>query len=362
MHYQMSLIPELSTQDSPYPKHWPTLSLIIPACNEEEHIEEAILKVLAIDYPHYQVIAINDRSTDQTGVILDKIAASYPHLKVIHISTLPSGWLGKLHALHVGTQQATGEYLIYADADIHFHPQFFKETLAYVEQHQLDYLSATPFFKGQSWVLRSLIFAFTSLFLATTQVGNVNRDRKGAFAGIGVFQLIRRSFFEKTPGWPWLKLEIGDDMATALMCHHHQAKARFLRATDRLTLTWYSSPLDLIKGLEKNIFPVGMRFSLIRTFLISLCFLLLAFSPLYLIYLGHWIMGSCFIGLRIFLNLSAPSMGIRWYERIGAPYFSLVLIGALARSAWKTIQQGGIYWRGTFYSTKELKEGQRLKW
>ena len=127
MHYQMSLIPELSDQNSPQLTDWPFVSIIIPACNEEENVRAALCKVLTLDYPNYQVIAVNDRSTDQTGAILDELADSYSQLEVIHISTLPEGWLGKVHALHVGTQQARGEYLIYADADIHFHPHFFKK-------------------------------------------------------------------------------------------------------------------------------------------------------------------------------------------------------------------------------------------
>ena len=362
MHFQMRLIPELSDHVLEPPKKWPSFSLIIPACNEEDTIQTVIIKALEIDYPTYKVIAINDRSTDRTGLILDQLAASYPHLDVVHISTLPKGWLGKLHALHVGTQNADGDYLIYADADVHFHPQFFKKALAYAHHNQLDYLSAIPLFKGKSWLLQALVFAFTSLFLATTRVGSVNQDRKGAFAGVGVFQLIRRSFFEKTPGWTWLKLEIGDDMANALMCHNHGARARFLRATDLLSLTWYPSVSELLKGLEKNSFPVGMRFSIVRTCLVSTVIFLFATSPLWLMYVGEWKIGGSFLITQFLCNLSAPSIGIRWYERIFAPYFSLLLLVAVVRSMWKTLKQKGIIWRGTFYSIEELKEGQRLKW
>ena len=151
-------------------------------------------------------------------------------------------------------------------------------------------------------------------------------------------------------------------MANAFMCHQHGARARFLRATDLLSLTWYPSSFALIKGLEKNAFPVGMRFSLIRTLLTSLVIFLFTFSPFVLMSLNAWKLGVLFLVLQVICNLSAPAMGIRWYERVGAPYISVLLIAALIRSAWKTLKQGGIYWRGTFYATSELKEGQRLKW
>lgn len=359
---QIRLVPELSTLNTPLIKSFPKISFIIPACNEEETIRAALLKVLNIDYPTYQVIVVNDRSTDRTGQILDELQRDYPILEVIHISELPAGWLGKLHALQVGTESASGEYLVYADADVHFHPQFFKNTISYAQQLRLDYLSAIPHFEARSWVLRALIFAFTSLFLATTRVGSVNREREGAFAGIGVFQLIRRSFFEKTLGWRWLKLEIGDDMATALMCHQHGARARFLRATDQLSLTWYPSVSALLAGLEKNSFPVGMRFSVLRTIIASAVILLFAISPLWLISQGEGALGWLFLTLQVTFNVCSPSTGSRWHERICAPYISLLLIIALCRSAWKTLRQGGIFWRGTFYSTQSLKAGQRLKW
>ena len=157
---------------------------------------------------------VNERPTDQTGVIIEHIVKVHPNLQVVHIDELPSGWLGKLNALHGGTELADGEYLIYAAGDVHFHAQFFKNAVAYAEHHKLDYLSAIPCFHGESWSLRSLIFAFSLLYLHDTF-----RARESGF-GVGVFQVIHASFLDQTPGWMWLKLEIGDDMATAQMCHH----------------------------------------------------------------------------------------------------------------------------------------------
>ena len=360
--HHSALIPELSQVAAPHPQSWPRLSLIIPACNEEDTIEDALYKVLAIDYPDLQVIVVNDRSTDQTGAIIERVARSYTELQVVHIDTLPPGWLGKLNALHVGTERADGDYLIYADADVHFHAQFFKSVVAYAKHHELDYLSAIPFFRGESWILRSMIFAFSLLFISTTRLGSVNREDKGAYAGVGVFQMIRTSFFDQTPGWTWLKLEIGDDMAMAQMCHQHGARARFLRATDLLSLTWYPSAKALIKGLEKNSFPVGMRFSVTRTLSVSVMISLMVFSPWLLIASDHVALGMIFLSVFTLFNVCTYAPGISWWERALSPPLSLLIIASIWQSAWKTLRQKGVYWRGTFYSIEELKEGQRLKW
>ena len=360
--YQSALIPELSQIEVPQLSNWPSISMVIPACNEETTIESALLRVLDIDYPNIQIIVVNDRSTDQTGEIINRIAQSYPQIQVIHISTLPQGWLGKINALHRGTQLAQGEYLIYADADIHFHPQCFKRAIAYADHYQLDYLSAIPCFHGKSWILRSLIFAFSGLFIATTRLGSVNRDRKGAYGGVGVFQMIRTRFFQETPGWAWLKLEIGDDMAMAMMCHVHHARARFVRASELISLTWYPSVSALIKGLEKNSFPVAMRFSILRSITLCSFVLCLVLSPWCMIASGELYVGFGFIMIQTMMLLAIPAMGASWVERILSPFFFPLLIFIIVRSMWVTIRQGGVRWRGTFYSVEELKKGQRLKW
>ena len=86
----------------------PALTIVVPARNEEAEIEEALRSLLALDYPRYEVIAVNDRSTDQTGRIMERLAsdpAANARLRVLHVRELPSGWLGKLHAMWRGAQR-----------------------------------------------------------------------------------------------------------------------------------------------------------------------------------------------------------------------------------------------------------------
>ena len=98
----------------------PGVSVIIPALNEAEDIEPALTSVLGLEYENLQIIAVNDRSTDRTGKILDNMQCKDPRLQVTHIAELPSGWLGKNHVLMKGSTQATGDYLLFTDADIVF--------------------------------------------------------------------------------------------------------------------------------------------------------------------------------------------------------------------------------------------------
>src|SRR5258708_11324477 len=98
----------------------PSLSVVVPALNEEATIEPAMRSLLALDYPGLEVVAVDDRSTDATGVILDRLAAQNPHLRVRHVESLPPGWLGKNHALYAGSKIVSGEWILFTDADVHF--------------------------------------------------------------------------------------------------------------------------------------------------------------------------------------------------------------------------------------------------
>jgi len=110
----------------------PTVSVVIPARNEERNLEQALESVLALDYPDLEIIVVNDRSTDRTGVILEKMAEQDPRLTVVTIDSLPAGWIGKPYALHRGAQHARGEFILFTDADIVFDPSTLRKTMAHV--------------------------------------------------------------------------------------------------------------------------------------------------------------------------------------------------------------------------------------
>ena len=102
----------------------PRVSIIVPACNEAADIEATLTRLLALEYDNYEVIAVDDRSSDQTGEIMERIAAAAPpgRLKVIRIAELPAGWMGKPHAMWSASNQATGDWLLFTDADVLFKP------------------------------------------------------------------------------------------------------------------------------------------------------------------------------------------------------------------------------------------------
>jgi cellulose synthase/poly-beta-1,6-N-acetylglucosamine synthase-like glycosyltransferase len=121
----------------------PLLSIIIPARNEEKHIERALASVLALDYPRLEIIVLDDRSQDSTADILHRMAEQEARLRVITITELPAGWLGKNYALHVGAEQAEGEFLLFTDADVRMSPDTVSRAVARMQENSLDHLCLT---------------------------------------------------------------------------------------------------------------------------------------------------------------------------------------------------------------------------
>ena len=133
--------PQLDEVDANDPSSWPTLSVVVPARDEAHTIEPAVASLLAQDYPNLQVVLVDDRSTDETGTIIDRLAAKDSRVAAVHVRELPDGWLGKVHALQRGVERASGDFILFTDADIHFAPGVLRRAIAWSEAERLDHLA-----------------------------------------------------------------------------------------------------------------------------------------------------------------------------------------------------------------------------
>ena len=159
-------VPLLAQSDPPPPQTWPKLSVVIPACNEAAALESALGSVLEQDYPELEIILIDDRSTDGTAAIVDRMAAADPRILRYHVEQLPEGWLGKVHALDLGAAKAGGSWLLFTDADVHMAPGALRRAIAYAAHHSIDHLAAVP----DLWPSSLLVDANMALFCRTFAV------------------------------------------------------------------------------------------------------------------------------------------------------------------------------------------------
>jgi GT2 family glycosyltransferase len=358
--YHLRGLFELSPHQGTPPERWPAVTVVIPACNEALHIEAAMQSLLDLDYPDLQILAINDRSTDDTGRILERLAEHARHLEVIHIEALPEGWLGKLHAMHVGAQAARGDYVVYADADVVFSRDALRDAVALAEDEGLDMLALVPKLVTATTLLTAVIGLFGMLFMASVRPRALNADQPGVYGGVGAFNMVRRSLFEETEGWPWLRLEIADDLGLAYLMHRHGAKARLGLASAQLQLCWYESTASMVAGLRKNLYSAVARFHPGRALMLIIGLTLASVSPFALLATPWAPTGVFFILALSATGYLGPLPSARRPSFALSPFCGPIMVWALCGSMVHIVRQGSVRWRGTSYPVEELKRHQRV--
>jgi cellulose synthase/poly-beta-1,6-N-acetylglucosamine synthase-like glycosyltransferase len=202
----------LATLAAPVPTAWPRVSLVLAARNEGATIGAAVPTMLALDYPALELIAVNDRSEDDTGAVLDRLAAADPRLRVVHLRELPAGWMGKNHALHTGAEQAAGEWILFTDADIHFAPDALRRAVAYARAQAIDHLAAVPQLSEHGHLLGICVNAFSFAFTVGIRPWLIPDPRSPAHGGVGAFNLVRAATYRKLGGHQRLRLRPDDDI------------------------------------------------------------------------------------------------------------------------------------------------------
>lgn len=346
----------------PYPK----LTAVIPACNEEATLEPAVRSLLAQDYPNLEIVLINDRSTDGTGAIIDRLADSDARVVPLHIDELPVDWLGKVHAMHRGTTVATGEWILFADADVCYEPAALRNTVAFAETHAFDHVSLIPRLVRRGMLHNIMLDTFGTALLLTVPLHSVSDPDSDAFFGVGAFNLVRRSAWARTEGFAWLRMEIADDMALGLMLQRSGARTFAGAAQDTLTLEWYESATAMVRGLEKNLYAVMGRFSPLRATAVALGAMLIGVLPVAGFALPAPFGWPLSLAATCALAVLGAVTAWRWhtspFSMLFLPVGLLGMGGALLRSMLSYLRNGGAIWRGTLYPTERLRELQRLKW
>jgi glycosyltransferase involved in cell wall biosynthesis len=338
----------------------PMLSVLVPACNEETTIEPAMRSLLALDYPHFEIIAVNDRSTDATGAILDRLAAADPHLRVCHVTELPPGWLGKNHALQVASEEAKGEWLLFTDADVVFAPDTMRRAVAYACTRDIDHLVVSPRCETHSFWERLFVSYFGLMFSFKVRPWDVADPRKSAYVGLGAFNLVRAAAYRQFGGHRALPMEVADDMKLGKVVKTHGFRQALLEGGDKVSVRWVIGLRGIIDGLTKNAFA-GFEFRLTGALGACVGLALTAIYPVVALFLTPWptrLMAAATLlmmawGAGVMRRVSEASA---WYG-LAYPLASLIFVYIILRSAWRTYRQKGILWRGTLYPLDELKKG-----
>ncbi|WP_223702204.1 glycosyltransferase [Sutcliffiella deserti] len=338
----------------------PLVSIIVAARNEEERIEESLLSQFSQSYSSIEWIVVNDRSTDATGAIIDRLARKEPRMTVIHLDSIEKGWLGKNHALYQGFSVSNGEYLLFTDADIIFEKSTVTKAVTYFQQYKLAHLTLAPNLKGKGFWTNAFISFFLFGFSYFKRPWKSNDEKSKAAIGIGAFNLITREAYEEVGTHQNIRMRPDDDLMLGLQIKKAGKRQHLALAQKLLEVEWYPSLRSALKGLEKNTFA-GLFYSYSMV-LFAICGLFISqIWPFLALFITRGMPQAMFLIsiLLIFLSYhqSANKMtkGANRYF-IVFPITALIFIFSIFRATLLTAVRGGIIWRGTFYSLKELKK------
>ncbi len=361
----MRIIRPIDDYDLPEPPQWPKVSIIISALNEADTIEDAIKTKLNSDYPDFEIIIVNDRSTDGTREIIDRVATTDDRIKVIHIEELPDGWLGKPHALSQAVKIATGDFFLFTDADVFISKDLMRKSIAFCENKKIDQLGIGPMVFSNNVLMNTVLLTFFRTFFLGTRGWAIDMPKFRPFSGIGAYNLVRRSAFESTEGFEWLKCEIADDAGLAMMIQLAGGKVWVVLGLENLVVTWYPSLKEMAVGMERGSFATVGNFTLTGTISMALLMLTIELSPLLsLMMVGmpwlQWFgLFNVVFGLIGVISLAAW-MKCPVHAALLWPIGSVIFLSMWIRGGWLGWRRGGLIWRDTFYSKEMLKKGKRL--
>jgi hypothetical protein len=335
----------------------PRVSILFSARDEAEKLPAALASFLALDYPNYEVIAVNDRSEDATGAILDAAARDNSRL---HVNSLPAGWLGKPHGLQQAFEHSIGDWLVLTDADVRFEPHVLRTTISLVSEKHWDHLTllchAEMFTVGEKIVMTF----FAMSFLLGLRPWRVSNPKSSSYVGVGAFQLIRRSAYEKMGTHRRLAMEVVDDIKVGKLVKQAGFRSGVARAGRAVSVHWHAGLRNIILGTTKNFYATtGFRLWVVCGQVAGLVLMFLvpwAALP----FVQGW--ARIFAVVAIVVPMMAQAGAAMEFDE--SPFYAVTQpLGAsifgwmVVRSTIVTLWQGGITWRGTFYPIEELKRG-----
>jgi glycosyltransferase involved in cell wall biosynthesis len=341
------------------PEGSPTLTVIVPARNEAADVAACLQSLLQQDYANLQIVAVDDRSTDQTGAIMDALASEHPDkLRVLHIAELPPNWLGKTHAMAFAARHATSDYLLFTDADILFRTDALRRCLAQAVATNADHFVTLPTPTVKTHGEGMLLGFLQVLGLWATRPWRADNPRATRdFVGIGAFCLLRSSAYQRLGGFEAFRMEILEDLSLARRVKQMELRQRVAVSPGLVRVHWASGAMGVVGVMTKNLFAV---------FLFRVSFLLIACGWLALFYLAPIaFLASSATRIAAIVTIAAIALlyrvagrlsGISAWYAILFPVSAALFIYSLLRSMFITLRQGGVTWRGTFYPLADLRQ------
>ncbi len=355
----MSGLPKLREVTPLRDTECPGVSILIAARNEAAKLPQSLPTILAQDYPRYEVIVVDDRSRDATPQILHEFAQKHKNLQVIHVTDLPAGWIGKPHAITKGYQQASGEWLVFTDADVRFTPDMLRRVMAVAKEKGWEHLNVLPHLELVGFWEKTVLSFWALSSILWLEPWRVSSPRSRRYFGFGALQALRRNAYEAIGTHRHLAMEVVDDIKLAKVAKQAGLRSGVAVAGDKVLLRYCEGLQNIVRSISKSAFAAcDYRVGLIAGGVIAnLVFHVspfvavvfatgvpraLAAAAVLSILVLH---GRGLIAVRV-SPLYTPTYPL------GAAVFCYIFLHSMIVTLWR----GGVLWRDTFYSLQELRK------
>jgi len=343
----------------------PRVSVLVPARNEEANIGSCVRSILEQEYPNFELIVIDDDSSDRTLKLLEELRTEDQRMRVMKSQPLPQEWVGKNWACHQLAQAADGELLLFTDADTRHHPEALGDAVATLLADELDVVTALPKQEivslGEMLVIPFMswsIISFLPLRLAY-------KSRPAALsATIGQYMLFRRQAYEDIGGHESVRQHALDDLMLGRRIKAHRLRWRLLDGSGRINCRMYQNFHQIWEGVSKNLFAV-FEYNVAVFLFIWIWLSIVFFEPIVVLILGLAIFSVSTLSIilaAIAVAISLISWGITHF-RFGFPLYLMflypitmllalaiatrsILISFAGRATWKerTLNKPAIRW------------------
>ncbi len=362
-YFEIRKTPRLFPKPVRYMRDMPSVSIMVPARNEQDNIRRCVRSLMDLVYPGLEIIVIDDRSTDDTAKIVSRLAALDDRVRLLKLdSGPPSGWMGKCNALYQGVRQAKprGDWLLFTDADTVHHPHSLAVCMREALDHQTDMFSLVPHLEAFNFwerLVQPAVAAIIGLYNRPSRINNPNL--KDAFAN-GQYILISRKAYDSVGGHESVAGKVLEDVELARVVKTVGHWIRFAIGIDIFKTRMYPDFRSLVQGWTKNLFLL-LNSKLNRVFSVTLMTLVLSVWPT--------IAGvSSIVALGVGYHDLVPIEGLllisfswvavmffqvilrwmnRWYPAMAplAPIAALVVLFILWRSAWLHRHKSAVVWK-----------------
>ncbi|MGQ9673557.1 MAG: glycosyltransferase [Candidatus Aminicenantales bacterium] len=335
--------------------NWPSVSILVPVRNEERNIRCLIGSLLKQDYPNFEIVVVDDSSSDRTWPILLALAGRHARLRIVQNQELPPGWTGKNWACHQLSRLARGELFLFTDADTVHNSQALKQAVASAHKHRSGLLSALPRLEARTWSEKLYMPMIPFAFVSLLPFFCLNSRRGPSLpAVLGPFLLIPRRVYGACGGHQAIQNHLVDDISLARQVIQHGERTTLIDGSPFLRIRFYRSFRDLWVGFSKNSYEAVRGTPLKLAGIIVACYLLFIHPYLALL---HCLWGGQLFSLPL-LQVAAITLS-RWVlaERFRTsswvvilhPFSVLLALLILINSFRLSLFRKKIAWKERYY-------------